>query len=134
MKGLTGKKVKKVALPVLATLGFKFLGFLPIFAAALALAAVKAIIFGKMALIMSAILAYNKYFANGGSVFDIFNHAQPATYYADSASSSWNAASAQAVNYRNQYYDNSNAASMAYAGQQPAQQLAQPTEATKIAQ
>ena len=100
-------------------LGMKAVVFVPLAVMAFVALAVKVIIFGKLAAIIAGLFSLKNYFVNGGSILGLFNHAQPATYYADSSSSSWNSASAQPAYYTNQYYDNSNGAKLAYAAQQP---------------
>uniref|UniRef100_A0A182VS86 Uncharacterized protein n=1 Tax=Anopheles minimus TaxID=112268 RepID=A0A182VS86_9DIPT len=61
-----GKKLKKVLGPLVLALGGKLFALLPLFLGAVALLAVKALLVSKVAFVMAAVLAAQKFLGGGG--------------------------------------------------------------------
>ncbi|XP_011703628.1 PREDICTED: uncharacterized protein LOC105459371 [Wasmannia auropunctata] len=63
-------KIKKMILPLIAAAGLKIFAFLPILFIGLGALAVKALIFGKFALLVASVMAFQKLFGGNGSFFN----------------------------------------------------------------
>ncbi|XP_015173229.1 PREDICTED: uncharacterized protein LOC107064733 [Polistes dominula] len=119
-------KIKKVILPLIAAVGVKIFALVPILFGGLGLLVLKALVIGKIALILAGILFFQKMFGSGSTVSNIFgkspsfgnNWYEPATQGWPSAVSGGQ----QQGYYRRSFDDtqgNIDAHSLAYSAHEP---------------
>lgn len=115
-------KLKKKVLPILGLLAVKILAVLPILLGIIGFFALKALVFGKLALLIAGVMAFQKYAGAAGGFGKIASAEQP--WGTANAANAWSAPAAPAAN--GGYYRRSMetaAQQMAYNGQmQPSAQ------------
>ena len=117
-------KIKKMILPLVAAAGVKIFALVPILLGGLSLLVFKALVVGKIALLLAGILAFQKLFGgNGVSASSFFSkNAQPTGWIDAQPNQGWSASSAQPQGYYRRSFEpntNADAHSMAYAAQAP---------------
>ncbi|XP_072749534.1 uncharacterized protein Osi14 [Anoplolepis gracilipes] len=98
-------KIKKMILPLIAAAGFKIFALVPILLGGLGLLALKALFFGKIALLVAGIIAFQKLFG-GSNVSGSFLNKNPASFFYDAASGSGNWPAAGSAGYHQGYSRN----------------------------
>ncbi|XP_014212873.1 uncharacterized protein LOC106642570 [Copidosoma floridanum] len=115
-------KMKKMFLPVVAAIGIKILALVPIFLGGLALLVAKALVVGKVALLIAAVLGFQRLF-NGGtvgalpSIGSVFNKSP--SYYETQGSWSSNPQPSPSQGYYRSFDDKVDAQKLAYSAQAP---------------
>lgn len=111
-------------LPLVAAAGLKLITLVPILFGGLALLVFKAIVVGKVALLLAAVLAFQKMFGAGavgaGGLFG--KNPQPAGWYDGQNNQAWSGASAQGQGYYRRSFDGTtkgDAHNLAFAAQAP---------------
>jgi hypothetical protein len=104
--------MKKKLMPILMLVGVKLMALLPLALGVIGLMAVKALFVGKLAFIIAAIIAFQKFFTGGSS---ISSFKAPETW-TSSASSGWNSPTSGSGPY---YRRSLQAHDMAYSAQIP---------------
>lgn len=96
-------------LPLIAAAGFKIFALVPILLGGLGLLALKALFYGKIALLIAGILAFQKLF-NGSNVASSFFGKNPAPLFYDTgASASWPAGSSTGLHQGYRSFDTADA-------------------------
>ncbi|XP_078032807.1 DUF1676 domain-containing protein Osi14 [Augochlora pura] len=115
-------KMKKLILPVVAAVAVKLFALVPILLGGLGLLVAKALIVGKVALLVAGVLAFQKLFNGGGSGPAGFfsKNSQPA--WVDSGNQGWSSGGLgqQQGYYKRSFEAEKDAHDMAYAAQAPA--------------
>lgn len=124
-------KIKKAILPLIAAAGVKIFAIMPILLGGLSLLVLKALVVGKVALLIAAVLAFQKFFGSGaagglGASNNFFKNLQPATSFFDNGASNqaWSSSSAQQQQPQGYYkrsFEDKTAQKLAYSGQAPAE-------------
>ncbi|BES96520.1 Protein of unknown function (DUF1676) [Nesidiocoris tenuis] len=109
-------KLKKKILPIAMLVGAKLVTLLPLALGAIGLMAIKALFIGKIALVIAAILAFQKFFTGGGAGIGGFAKAPAADW--NSGSSGW---ASNSYSGSGPYRRSMEAHNLAYSGQQPAE-------------
>ncbi|XP_011880752.1 PREDICTED: uncharacterized protein LOC105569163 [Vollenhovia emeryi] len=81
-------KIKKMILPLIAAAGIKIFALAPILLGVLALLTFKALVYGKIALIVAGIMAFQKFFGGSGAG-GFFNKNPAPLWYDNGATGSW---------------------------------------------
>ncbi|XP_057340902.1 uncharacterized protein LOC130677976 [Microplitis mediator] len=128
-------KIKKMILPLIAAAGVKVFALIPILLGGLGLLVLKALIVGKVALLLAGVMMFQKLFGSGavgsgssvGSIFGKAPYAQPApvaAYYdAPSSSNQWApnvATTNNGYQYKRSFNDEKNAQKLAFSAHVPA--------------
>lgn len=110
-------KLKKKVLPILGLLAVKIVAVLPILLGIIGFFALKALVFGKLALLIAGVLAFQKYAAGGAGGFGKIASAD--AWGAGNAAGAWSAPAAPASNGGGYYRRSMETAAqqMAYGGQ-----------------
>ncbi|KAL1137694.1 hypothetical protein AAG570_009390 [Ranatra chinensis] len=121
-------KMKKKLMPILMLIGVKLAALLPLALGVIGLMALKALFVGKIAFIIAAIIAAQKFFAGGGSIASFGKLiVQAPEAWSSGASSGWSSGAASSGPYYRRSLDKpSSAHEMAYSAQVPAQYEADP--------
>ncbi|KAL0105070.1 hypothetical protein PUN28_016602 [Cardiocondyla obscurior] len=82
-------KIKKMILPLIAAAGIKIFALVPILLGSLGVLALKALFFGKIALIVAGVMAFQRLFGSGSGVGGIFNKNPAPIWYDNGAAGSW---------------------------------------------
>ncbi|KYM94425.1 PREDICTED: uncharacterized protein LOC108781230 [Cyphomyrmex costatus] len=85
-------KIKKLVLPLIAAAGLKVFAFAPLLLLGLGLITIKALIFGKFALLAAGYMIFQK-LLGGSSVGSLFNRNPPPIWYDHGPTGSWAASS-----------------------------------------
>ncbi|XP_011314437.1 uncharacterized protein Osi14 [Fopius arisanus] len=123
-------KIKKLILPMVAAAGLKIFALMPILFGGLGLLVLKALVVGKIALLIAGILAFQRLFGSGASsvsglgASNFFKNLQPASGYYDSSAGSqgWSSGAAQQPQqgyYKRSFDDGKTAQHLAYSAQIP---------------
>lgn len=119
-------KIKKMVLPLVAGVALKLIALVPILFGGLALLVFKAIVVGKIALLLAAVLAFQKMFGAsagvGGGLFGKVSQPAGGWYEGQNNQAAWSGASAQGQGYYRRSFDGTtkgDAHNLAYAAQSP---------------
>lgn len=127
-------KIKKMILPLIAAAGVKVFALIPILLGGLGLLVLKALIVGKVALLLAGVMLFQRLFGSAagsgssvGSIFGKAPYAQPppvAAYYdAPSSSNQWApnvATTNNGYQYKRSFNDEKNAQKLAFSAHVPA--------------
>ncbi|EFN64637.1 hypothetical protein EAG_08280 [Camponotus floridanus] len=86
-------KIKKIVTPLIAAMGIKLFALVPILLGGLGLLALKALFFGKIALLVAGIVAFQKLFGGSNVASSFFGKNPTSIFYDTGASGNWPAAS-----------------------------------------
>lgn len=121
-------KIKKLAAPFLLAIGAKLFALAPLLLGGVVLLATKALVVAKIALVLAAVLGFQKLGGSGGSGFNLLskfsgagNSAAPSQGWSsgNSGSQGWSSGSSNSYPYARNYDE---AQDMAYSAQAPADQ------------